>query len=68
MWTTSKLSLYPHKNPSGNRRGGGAVHGSRVQYGYLVFRRIRVGGVSVGDDTAQAVQAAWKESRRGPIS
>jgi len=27
----------------------------------LLFRRIRIGGVSVGDYTAQAAQTAWKE-------
>ncbi len=27
----------------------------------LLFRRIRIGGVSVGDYTAQTAQAAWKE-------
>jgi NADPH2:quinone reductase len=27
----------------------------------LLFRRIRMGGVSVGDHTAQTAQAAWKE-------
>ena len=27
----------------------------------LLFRRIRMGGISVGDDTAQATQAMWKE-------
>ena len=27
----------------------------------LLFRRIRMGGVAVGDDTAQAAQAVWKE-------
>jgi NADPH2:quinone reductase len=26
----------------------------------LLFRRIRIGGVSVGDYTAQAAQAAWE--------
>ncbi|MEK7869105.1 MAG: zinc-binding dehydrogenase, partial [Nitrospirota bacterium] len=27
----------------------------------LLFRRIRIGGVSVGDDTSQAARTAWKE-------
>lgn len=27
----------------------------------LLFRRIRIGGVSVGDYSAQAAQAAWKD-------
>ena len=27
----------------------------------LLFRRIRIGGVSVGDYTAQAAHTAWKE-------
>ena len=36
-------------------------HGPRVQYGDLAVPRICIGGVSVGDYTAQAAQTAWKE-------
>ena len=27
----------------------------------LLFRRVRIGGVSVGDDSPEAAQTAWKE-------
>ncbi len=40
-------------------RSGGPV--PEFNTATLLFRRIRVGGVSVGDYTAQAVQTAWKE-------
>lgn len=40
-------------------RSGGTV--PEFNTATLLFRRIRMGGVSVGDYTAQAAQAAWKE-------
>lgn len=40
-------------------RSGGTV--PEFNTAMLLFRRIRIGGVSVGDYTAQAAQAAWKE-------
>jgi NADPH2:quinone reductase len=40
-------------------RSGGTV--PEFNTATLLFRRIRIGGVSVGDYTAQAAQAAWKE-------
>lgn len=48
-------------------RSGGSV--PELNTATLLFRRIRVGGVSVGDYTAQAAQAAWEEivSRLGAI-
>ncbi len=40
-------------------RSGGTV--PEFNTATLLFRRIRMGGVSVGDYTAQAAQTAWKE-------
>lgn len=40
-------------------RSGGAV--PEFNTATLLFRRIRMGGISVDDYTAQAAQAAWKE-------
>ncbi|MDN5942726.1 MAG: zinc-binding dehydrogenase [Nitrospira sp.] len=40
-------------------RSGGTV--PEFNTATLLFRRIRMGGVSVGDYTAQVVQAVWKE-------
>jgi NADPH2:quinone reductase len=40
-------------------RSGGTV--PEFNTGSLLFRRIRIGGVSVGDSTAQDAHAAWKE-------
>ena len=40
-------------------RSGGTV--PEFNSATLLFRRIRIGGVSVGDYTAQAAHAAWKE-------
>ncbi|MBX3330406.1 MAG: zinc-binding alcohol dehydrogenase family protein [Nitrospira sp.] len=40
-------------------RSGGTVQ--EFNTATLLFRRIRIGGVSVGDYTAQAAQTAWKE-------
>ncbi|HWF62240.1 MAG TPA: zinc-binding alcohol dehydrogenase family protein [Nitrospira sp.] len=40
-------------------RSGGTV--PEFNTATLLFRRIRIGGVSVGDYTAQAAQTAWKE-------
>ncbi len=40
-------------------RSGGAV--PKFNSTTLLFHRIRMGGVSVGDYTAQAARAAWKE-------
>ena len=40
-------------------RSGGIV--PEFNTGSLLFRRIRMGGVSVGDSSAQAAQAAWQE-------
>ncbi|MEK9141614.1 MAG: zinc-binding dehydrogenase [Nitrospirota bacterium] len=40
-------------------RSGGTV--PEFNTATLLFRRIRMGGVSVGDDKPQAAQAAWKE-------
>jgi NADPH2:quinone reductase len=40
-------------------RSGGTV--PEFNTATLLFRRIRIGGVAVGDYTAQAAQAAWKE-------
>lgn len=40
-------------------RSGGTV--PEFNTAMLLFRRIRIGGVSVGDYTAQAAQTAWKE-------
>ena len=40
-------------------RSGGTV--PEFNTATLLFRRLRVGGVSVGDYTAQAAQTAWKE-------
>jgi len=40
-------------------RSGGTV--PEFNTAMLLFRRIRLGGVSVGDYTGQATQAAWKE-------
>ena len=40
-------------------RSGGVV--PEFNTGSLLFRRIRMGGVSVGDSPAQATQAAWQE-------
>lgn len=40
-------------------RSGGTV--PEFNPATLLFRRIRIGGVSVGDYTAQAAHAAWKE-------
>ena len=40
-------------------RSGGVV--PEFNTGTLLFRRIRMGGVSVGDSSAQAAQAAWQE-------
>lgn len=40
-------------------RSGGPV--PELNTATLLFRRIRMGGVSVGDYTAQAAQTAWKE-------
>ena len=40
-------------------RSGGTV--PEFNPATLLFRRIRIGGVSVGDYTAQAARAAWKE-------
>ncbi|MDF0676924.1 MAG: zinc-binding alcohol dehydrogenase family protein [Nitrospira sp.] len=40
-------------------RSGGSV--PEFNTATLLFRRIRIGGVSVGDYTAQAAQTAWKE-------
>lgn len=40
-------------------RSGGPV--PQFNTATLLFRRIRIGGVSVGDYTAQSAQAAWKE-------
>jgi NADPH2:quinone reductase len=40
-------------------RSGGTV--PEFNTASLLFRRIRIGGVSVGDDSPQAAQAAWKE-------
>jgi NADPH2:quinone reductase len=40
-------------------RSGGTV--PEFNTATLLFRRIRMGGVSVGDDMPQAAQAAWKE-------
>lgn len=40
-------------------RSGGTV--PEFNTGSLLFRRIRIGGVSVGDSSAQDAHAAWKE-------
>lgn len=40
-------------------RSGGAT--PEFNTATLLFRRIRIGGISVGDYTAQAAQTAWKE-------
>lgn len=40
-------------------RSGGTV--PEFNTATLLFRRVRIGGVSVGDYTAQAAQTAWKE-------
>ena len=40
-------------------RSGGTV--PEFNTASLLFRRIRIGGVSVGDYSAQAARAAWKE-------
>jgi len=40
-------------------RSGGVV--PEFNTGSLLFRRIRMGGVSVGDSSAQVAQAAWQE-------
>ena len=40
-------------------RSGGIV--PEFNTATLLFRRIRMGGVSVGDYTTQAAHAAWKE-------
>jgi NADPH:quinone reductase len=40
-------------------RSGGTV--PEFNTATLLFRRIRIGGVSVGDYTAQAAQITWKE-------